>query len=150
MTAGPTPHIAKSKRYSNVNITDANYCSNKKKHRDSIGQIMVCSKQTGFDIEVPANLERNYFQTTVELVLAHRARSWTVTKSPEKAIGYAYTRMLRAVLNQLYGNIPPTSSTIGERRLRLADHCFRGKGTLSSDLILFSTFLWPKNVRETK
>ena len=28
------------------------HCSNKKRHRDSIGQIMVCSKQTGFDIEV--------------------------------------------------------------------------------------------------
>ena len=46
----------------------------------------------------PANLERNYFQTTVESVLAYRARSWTVTKSLEKAIDYAYTRMLRAVM----------------------------------------------------
>ena len=150
MIVGSTPHIAKSRRYSNVKITDANYAddlaalsdypfdatilshhlekasselelninskkrnfysainifsepsnSNKKRHRDSIGQIMVSSKQTGFDIEVlPTSKPRKkHFQTTVKSVLAHRARSWTVTKSLEKAIDYAYTRMLRAVM----------------------------------------------------
>ena len=76
------------------------HCSNKKRHRDSIGQIMVRSKQTGFDIEVllTSKPRKKHFQTTVESVLAYRARSWTVTKSLEKAIDYAYTRMLRAVM----------------------------------------------------
>ena len=37
---------------------------------------------------------------------------------------------------ELYGNIPPTSLTIRDRRMRFAGHFFRRKGELASDLIL--------------
>ena len=41
------------------------------------------------------------------------------------------------VLEQLYGNIPPVSNTIRERRLRFAGHSWRSKDELSSDLLLW-------------
>ena len=55
--------------------------------------------------------------------------------------------MLRAVLNiswkqyltnnELYRNIPPISSTLRDRRLKFAGHCFRRKEELASDQILW-------------
>ena len=48
---------------------------------------------------LPANLRRKYFQATVASVLVFWTKSWTLTKSLEKAIGGAYFRMLRAVMN---------------------------------------------------
>ena len=96
---------------------------------------------------LPANLKRKYFQATVESVLVYGATSWTLTKSLEKSLDGAYTRMLRAVLDlswkqhptlkELYDNIPPISSTIRDRRLRFAGHCFRSKEKIASDLILW-------------
>jgi len=96
---------------------------------------------------LPANLKRKYFQATVESVLVYGATSWTLTKSLEKSLDGAYTRMLRAVLDlswkqhptlkELYDNIPPVSSTIRDRRLRFAGHCFRSKEEIASDLILW-------------
>ena len=56
-------------------------------------------------------------------------------------------RMLRAVLNkswkqhptreQLYGYLPPISQTIQVRRTRHAGHCWRSKGELISDVLLW-------------
>ena len=86
---------------------------------------------------LPLNLKRKYFQATVESVLVSGATSWTLTKSLEKSLDGAYTRMLRAVLDlswkqhptlkELYDNVQPISSTIRDRRLRFAGHCFRSK-----------------------
>ena len=92
-------------------------------------------------------LKRNFFRATVESVLLYGATSWTLTKTLEKMLDGAYTRMLRAVLNiswrehptkrVLYGDLPPISQTLRDRRLRFAGHCFRSKEELASDLVLW-------------
>ena len=70
----------------------------------------------------------------------------SVTKSIEKNIDGAYTRILRAVMNkswrdhltnkQLYGGIPKISKSLRMQRLRFAGHSWRSKYELASDLII--------------
>ena len=94
-----------------------------------------------------ANLKRDFFRATVESVLVYGSSTWTLTKHLEKSLDGAYTRMLRAVLNiswkqhptkkELYGNIPPLSVIIRERRMRFAGHCWRNKDELASDVLLW-------------
>jgi len=62
--------------------------------------------------------------------MIYGATSWSLTSSLEKKLDGAYTRMLRAVLNiswkqhpskrELYGNLPPISTTLKDRILRFA------------------------------
>ena len=76
---------------------------------------------------------------------------WTVTKRMEKKLD---TRMLRAIFNkswgqlpkkrqhptkrQLYGHQPPISKTIKIRRTRHAGHCWRSRDELISDVLLWT------------
>ena len=56
-----------------------------------------------------------------------------------------YTRILRAILNsswrqhltrhQLYGHLPPITKTIQVRRTRHAEHCWRSRDELISDVL---------------
>ena len=65
----------------------------------------------------------------------------------EKSLDGVYTRMLRMALNvswkqhmtneQLYGNLPPVTSKIAARRLRLAGHCIRHPEEVASQLVLW-------------
>ena len=58
-----------------------------------------------------------------------------------------YTRMLRAILNiswkqhptkaRLYEHLPAISTTIRQRRVTFAGHCWRSKGEIVSDLVLW-------------
>ena len=73
-----------------------------------------------------------------------------MTKTMNNEIDGIYTRLLRHALNinwrqqvtneNLYGDLPMTSSVIQQRRLRLASHCYR------SDEIIANLILWkPKH-----
>ena len=83
---------------------------------------------------LPKNLKRRFFQATVESVLLYGSSAWTLTKDLESRLNGTYTRMLRAVLDiswkkhptkqALYGNLPPITKTIKERRLRFSGHCW--------------------------
>ena len=97
---------------------------------------------------LPNSLKRNFFHDdAVESVLVYGATSWTLTKSLTKTLDGCYTRMLRAALNvswkhyltnkELYGPLTPISTTIRDRRLRFAGHCYRAKEELASDVILW-------------
>ena len=44
-------------------------------------------------------LRRKFFVATVESILLYGCEAWTLTKTMEKALDGAYTRMLRRVLN---------------------------------------------------
>ena len=70
------------------------------------------------------------------------AITWTLTKTLESKLDETYTRMLRTALNlswrQLYGNIPPLTTILRERRMRFAGHCWRAKQELISGLLLWS------------
>ena len=89
---------------------------------------------------LPDKLKRNCFRATVESVLVYGATTWTLTKTLEKQLNGAYTRMLRAALNkpwqdhptrsELYGDLPLLSDTIRKQRLRFAGHCWRNKNGL--------------------
>ena len=72
--------------------------------------------------------------------------TWTLSKRLKKKLDGNYTRMLRAILNrplrqhptrhQLYGHLPPITKTIKVRRTREAEHCWRSKDELISDVLL--------------
>ena len=69
-------------------------------------------------------------------------------KQLERKLDGNYTRMLRAVLNkswrqhptrlQLYGHLPPITKTIQVRWTRHAEHCWRSKDELISDVLLWT------------
>ena len=66
----------------------------------------------------------------------------------EKKLDGNYIRMLRAVLNkswgqhptkqQLYGHLPPITKTITVKRTRHAEHYWRNKDELISDILLWT------------
>ena len=93
-------------------------------------------------------MKRSFFQAAVRSILLYGCTTWTLTKRLERKLDGNYTRMLRAVLNkswrqhptrlQLYGHLPPITKTIQVRRTRHAGHCWRGKGELISDVLLWT------------
>ena len=66
----------------------------------------------------------------------------------EKKLDGNYSRMLRAILNklwrqlptkqQLYGHLPPISKTIQVRRTKHTGHCWRSRDELISDVLLWT------------
>ena len=93
-------------------------------------------------------MKRSFFQAAVVSILLYGCTTWTLTKWLEKKLDGNYTRMLKAVLNkswrqhptrhQLYGHLPPITKTIQVRRTRHAEHCWRSKDELISDVLLWT------------
>ena len=93
-------------------------------------------------------MNRSFFQAVVVSVLLYRCTTWALTKRLEKKLDGNYTRMLRAILNkswrqqptkhQLYVHQPPITKTIQFRRTRNAGHCWRSRGELISDVLLWT------------
>ena len=93
-------------------------------------------------------MKHNFFQAAVVSILLYGCTTWTLTKQLEKKLDGNYTRMLRAILNkswrqhptrhQLYGHLPPITKTIQVRRTRHAGHCWRSRGELISDVLLWT------------
>ena len=87
------------------------------------------------------------FIATVELVLLYGAETWTITQTMKKQLDGCYTRMLRVALNvswkqhipniQLYGELPPVSTKVQQRRMRLAGHCVRHDDEVANKLVLW-------------
>ena len=81
-------------------------------------------------------------------ILLYGCTTWMLTKQMEKKLNGNYTRMLWAILNkswrqqltkqQLYGHRPPITKTIQARRTRLAEHCWRSRNELISDILLWT------------
>ena len=71
-----------------------------------------------------------------------------LTKLLEKKLDGNYTRMLRAILNQswrqhptkqqLYGHLPPITTTIQVRRTKHEGHCWISGDELISDVLLWT------------
>ena len=93
-------------------------------------------------------MKSSFFQAAVISILLYGCTTWTLTKRPEKKLDGNYTRMLRAILNKswrqhptrhkLYGHLPPITKTIQVRRTRHAGHCWRSRGELISDVLLWT------------
>ena len=100
------------------------------------------------DSDLTDKMKRSFFQAAVVSILLYRCTTWTLTKRLKKKLDGNYTRMLRAILNkswrqhptrhQLYGHLPPITKTIQVRRTRHAGHCWRSKGELISDVLLWT------------
>ena len=92
-------------------------------------------------------MKRSFFQAAVTSILLYGCTIWTLTKRLEKKLDGNYTRMLRAILkkswqqhptrHQLYGHLPPITKTIQVRRTRHAGHCWRSRGELIRDVLLW-------------
>ena len=93
-------------------------------------------------------MKRSFFQAVVVSILLYGCTTWTLTKRLEKKLDGNYTRMLRAILNksrrqhptkhQLYGHLPPITKTIQVRRTRHAGHCWKSRGELIRDVLLWT------------
>ena len=83
---------------------------------------------------------------SVVSILLYGSEIWTVTKAMEKKLDGCYTKILRMVFNvswqdnltnkEFYGNLPPVSSKVGFRRLKLAGHYVRHPREEASKLVL--------------
>ena len=91
-------------------------------------------------------MKHSFFQAAVISILLYGCTPWTLTKWLEKKLNGNYTRMLQAILNkswrqhptrhQLYGHLPPITTTIQVRRTRHAGPCWRSRDKLISDVLL--------------
>ena len=94
------------------------------------------------------DLKIRFFRACVESILLYNSETWTITRAMEIKINGLYTKLLRRVLNvswhdhvtnkDLYGKLPSLSSTIRQRRLRFAGHCFRAENQPVTNLIFWS------------
>ena len=100
-------------------------------------------------------LRKNAFflQTAIVSILQYGWTTWLLTKRMEKKLDGNYTRMLRAILNkslrqhftkqQLYGHLPPITKTIQARPTRHAEHCWKSKDELMSNILLWTPLHGP-------
>ena len=93
-------------------------------------------------------MKRSFFQAAVASILLYGCTTWILTKRLEKKLDGNYTRILRAILNkswrqhptrhQLYGHLPPITKTIQVKKTRHAGHCWRSRGELIRDVLLWT------------
>ena len=93
-------------------------------------------------------MKRSFFQAAVVSILLYGCTTWSLTKRLEKKLVGNCTRMLRSILSkswwqhpkrhQLYGYLPPITKTILVRRTRHAEHCWRSKDEVISDVLLWT------------
>ena len=87
------------------------------------------------------------FKSLVEPILLYGSETWAMTKTMEKSLDGCYTNLLKRVKNlnwrdhptlqQIYDGLPRISSVLSARILSFAGHCFRAKGEVISELILW-------------
>ena len=95
------------------------------------------------------------FIATVESVLLYCAETWIITQTMKRHLDGCYTRMLRMALNvswkqhipniQLYVELPPVSTKVQQRRMRLAGHCVRHDDEVANKLVLWQPTDWQAN-----
>ena len=100
-------------------------------------------------------MKRSFFQEAVVSILLYERTTWTLNKRMKKKIDGNYTKMLQAILNkswrqyltkhQLHSHLPPIWKTIQVRRTRHAEHGWRSRDELISDI-----FLWTRLYGRTK
>ena len=114
------------------------------------GIFFVCEISEDLEIisDLTDKMKRSFFQAAIVPILLCGCTTLTLTNRMEKKLDGNYTRMLRAILNkswkqhptkqQLYRHQPPITKTIKIRRTRHAEHCWRSKDELISDILLWN------------
>ena len=97
-------------------------------------------------------MKRSFFQAVVVSILLYGCTTWTLTKRMGKKLDGNYTRMLRAILNkswrqqpskqQLYGHLLSITKTIQIRWTRHAEHCWRSRDEVISDVLQWTPSHW--------
>ena len=128
---------------SNVSSTEKDIDTRLTKTWTAIDKLSIIWKS-----DLTDKMKRSFFQAVVVSILLYGCTTWTLTKQLEKKLDGNYTRILRAILNksrrqhltkhQLYGHLPPITKTIQVRRTRHAGHCWRSRGELISDALLWT------------
>ena len=128
---------------SRVSSTETNINIWRAKAWTAINRISVIWKSNLTD-----KIKRSFFQAVVVLILLYGCTTWMLTKNMEKKLDSNYTRMLQTRLNkswrqhpknqQLYGYRPPITETIKIRWTRYAEHCWRSRDELISDVLLWT------------
>ena len=90
-------------------------------------------------------MKRCFFQAAIVSILLYGCTTYALKKWLEKKLDGNYTRMLQAILNkpwrqhptkhQLCGYLPPITKTIQVRQTRHAEHCWRSRDELISDIL---------------
>ena len=93
-------------------------------------------------------MKHSFFQAAVVSLLLYGCITWMLKKWLEKKLDGNYTRMLWAILNkswwqiptrhQLYSHLLPITKTIQVRRTRHAGHCWRSRDKLINDVLLWT------------
>ena len=91
----------------------------------------------------------SFFQAAVVSILLFGCTIWTQTKRMGKELDSNYIRMMPAILNkfwrqhptkqQLYDHLPPITKTIKIWQTRHAEHCWRSRDELISDVLLWTS-----------
>ena len=128
---------------SSVSLTEKDIDTHLTKAWTAIDRLSIISKS-----DLTDKMKRSFFQAADVSILLYGCTTWTLTKRLEKKLDGNYTRMLRAILNkswrqhptrhQLYGHLPPITKTIQVRRTKHAEHCWRSKNELISDVLLWT------------
>ena len=99
----------------------------------------------------------SFFRACVESILLYGSETWTMKKELLDRLDGTYTRLLMCVKNiswknhptkeQIYGELPPISTTVARRRAIFAGHCYRCKDQAISDILLWRL---PQSSRGTR
>ena len=91
------------------------------------------------------HLKVKFFRACVELVLLYGSETWTIKKEFEKRLDGCYTRLLMKAKNlfwkkhpirqRIYGDLPPISTTVSQRRAHFAGHCMRASDQVISSIL---------------
>ena len=102
------------------------------------------------EIMLTLSLESNHIHFILFNVdTCYKNTTWTLTKRlKKKKLDSNYTIMLRAIFNkswsqhptkqQLHDHLPPITKTFQVRRTRHAEHCWRSRDELISDVLLWT------------
>ena len=128
---------------SSVSSTEKDIDTRLKKVWTAIDKLSIIWKS-----DLTDKMKHSFLQAAVVSILLYGCTTWTLTKQLEKKLDGNYTRMLWAILNkswrqhptrhQLYGHLLPITKTIQVRRTRHAEHCWRSKAVLISDVLLWT------------
>lgn len=90
--------------------------------------------------------KRQFFQAIVVSILLYSCETWSMTKTLEKRLDGAYTKLLRYASGvtwkdyikntDLYHNLCSISHIVCTRRIRFAGHCLRAKNQMVHHLVL--------------
>ena len=127
---------------SNIHSTEKDIITRKAKAWKALDGLTVIWKSSLTD-----KMKRDLFKAVVDPILTYGSTRWTLTKQQEASLDGTYTRLLRTALNiswkkhptkkRIYGHLSPISTSIRERRLKLAGHLWRNKQELASDVLFW-------------